>query len=342
MDRRPLGEVVEAIPFASGHVLFRNDTGAVSFCGDGSWRTQSYQVGVDDRIYVEPECPGVTSGAVASADLLVWFGGGPVRIRCFDDMYARWLRAVFTCVREFDSRDVAGEAAIYAACDGWWVSASGFRDEYFDSLAAAHWHLIRTLWRVCHPGDDWLALLHASAVAIGEQPIILAGTSGAGKSSLAAHLVSQGAPHLCDDIVPIDATRMALWSVPTRASVKDGSWAAMKKTWQSISVGDPHVFEREGVRYVEIRRLPGCAASFEKKPIVIFPLFEPQAATRCVAIDAVELLAGLGNTGTIYPDATGLLRRFLQWAENVDSFVINYSSATEASNEINGIVRGLS
>lgn len=41
---------------------------------------------------------------------------------------------------------------------------------------------------------------HASAVAIGDRALLCLGTSGAGKSSVALHLVGRGAVLLCDDV----------------------------------------------------------------------------------------------------------------------------------------------
>ncbi|MEN9577273.1 MAG: hypothetical protein RJA70_282 [Pseudomonadota bacterium] len=50
-------------------------------------------------------------------------------------------------------------------------------------------------------------VLHASAVALGGQAIAIAGQSGAGKSSLAAALCTQGAALITDDTLRIELTR---------------------------------------------------------------------------------------------------------------------------------------
>ncbi|UVO55778.1 hypothetical protein [Sphingomonas sp. SUN039] len=48
--------------------------------------------------------------------------------------------------------------------------------------------------------------LHASAVVIDGQAIAFAGTSGAGKSTIALHLNRRGHPLLCDDICAVDTS----------------------------------------------------------------------------------------------------------------------------------------
>lgn len=49
-----------------------------------------------------------------------------------------------------------------------------------------------------------LELLHASAVVLGDRAVAFVGESGAGKSSIVAHLVAQGAGFLADDVLAIE------------------------------------------------------------------------------------------------------------------------------------------
>lgn len=46
--------------------------------------------------------------------------------------------------------------------------------------------------------------LHASAVVVGGRAVVLLGTSGAGKTSVALHLAAHGAPFLTDDVAAIE------------------------------------------------------------------------------------------------------------------------------------------
>ena len=56
--------------------------------------------------------------------------------------------------------------------------------------------------------------LHASAIVVGDQVIILLGAAGAGKSTTAAAFAQQGLPVLTDDIVALDDRRDRFWVQP--------------------------------------------------------------------------------------------------------------------------------
>ena len=47
------------------------------------------------------------------------------------------------------------------------------------------------------------SVMHAASVEVGDEAILLAGISTAGKSTLTAALVAEGAPFLCDDLSPL-------------------------------------------------------------------------------------------------------------------------------------------
>lgn len=59
-----------------------------------------------------------------------------------------------------------------------------------------------------------LLVLHGNAVRIGDRCMVCVGTSGAGKSSLAAGFFRRGHALLADDVVPVDADGRALPGIP--------------------------------------------------------------------------------------------------------------------------------
>ncbi|WP_025897436.1 HPr kinase/phosphorylase [Sneathiella glossodoripedis] len=54
--------------------------------------------------------------------------------------------------------------------------------------------------------------IHASAVAIQNQAILLRGPSGAGKSDLALRLIGEGATLICDDYVELEILGGQVWA----------------------------------------------------------------------------------------------------------------------------------
>ena len=61
----------------------------------------------------------------------------------------------------------------------------------------------RRFAEISHATADWLAVLHAAAVADARGAIVLPGPNGAGKSTLTAALVARGFAYFSDDCVPI-------------------------------------------------------------------------------------------------------------------------------------------
>ena len=68
----------------------------------------------------------------------------------------------------------------------------------------------RRFAELSHGTDDWLAVLHAAAVADARGAIVLPGPNGTGKSTLTAALVARGFAYLSDDCVPIDGRGLVM------------------------------------------------------------------------------------------------------------------------------------
>jgi hypothetical protein len=74
-----------------------------------------------------------------------------------------------------------------------------------------------------------LSLLHASAVAFGGRALAFSAPSGTGKTSVAAHLVAQGASFLTDDALALEPAPGGLLAHPGAgmASIDEAEWQAM-------------------------------------------------------------------------------------------------------------------
>ena len=86
-----------------------------------------------------------------------------------------------------------GRCVIVQPRDG--VDETRVRTNIIGTLQAVLWH------------QRGLLPLHASAIAIGNRTVLIAGQSGDGKSVLAAALTQLGQPLLCDDLAVIDTAQ---------------------------------------------------------------------------------------------------------------------------------------
>ena len=91
--------------------------------------------------------------------------------------------------------------------------------------------LTRRFAEISHARADWLAVLHAAAVADVRGALVLPGENGAGKSTLTAALVARGLGYLSDDCVPIDGRGLVL-PVPFALCHKDRSGPRLRLTYE--------------------------------------------------------------------------------------------------------------
>jgi hypothetical protein len=135
--------------------------------------------------------------------------------------------------------------------------------------------------------------LHASAVEMDGQAVIFSGTSGAGKSTMALHLVKRGHRLLCDDICAVDFSTGTprLW--PGLVNLK---------LWRSSldTVGADHAALRQVLPSIDKYKLPvEQAAEYRAVPIGGVFLLERdnEAAPSIIGLSGADGVAAiLSNT----------------------------------------------
>lgn len=134
---------------------------------------------------------------------------------------------VYACEDASYLVDAPGHGRYHVAPDGSEVRCA------VDGLAPEYWQ--RALLGQVMPLAATLAgmeLIHASAAALGGRAYAFSGRSGAGKSSICAHLVGLGATPLTDDVLALEAsdTGLTAHAGPRRANVFDYELASMSAT----------------------------------------------------------------------------------------------------------------
>ncbi|CAN7701581.1 transporter [Rhizobium rhizogenes] len=88
---------------------------------------------------------------------------------------------------------------------------------------------------------DFMLALHAALLRFGDSQLLIAGASGAGKTTLALALASEeGCEMLADDIVIIDETDR-LRGIPFPIAVKDGSWPLLQDFYPKLAALPIHI-----------------------------------------------------------------------------------------------------
>lgn len=139
---------------------------------------------------------------------------------------------------------------------------------------------ITTAFAEAHVGLVWL---HAAAVARGDRAVVIAGPAGAGKSSLAAGLVTRDWLLVADDAVAIDVAHHHALPLPFNPEVRvtprgDQDWRAF-------------LAQRKALIAVDAARVRSAPAAIDA---VVFPTYERGLRAPHVApLDPVSAAKGL-------------------------------------------------
>jgi hypothetical protein len=152
-----------------------------------------------------------------------------------------------------------------------------------------------------------LVALHAAGVAIGDAVVALPAGPGAGKSTLAAQLVAEGAGYLTDEVLGVAPGSLAVAGYPKRLTLERGSWPLFPQLDRVASGATHDGLDPARVRWVDARDLHPAALDWRGRALrlglVVVPQFRPGAtveAGRLLAVDAiVELLTDCFNLGVM-------------------------------------------
>lgn len=193
-------------------------------------------------------------------------------------------------------------------------------------------YVLQQLLLELHGDAGVAAVLHASAVSIGERALLIAGRSGAGKSTLTVALVAAGASYLSDDLLPLAADGRHVLPFPLALSVKSGSWelvgALLPKLWQA---------REHRVRDLRVRYLPMTAPETIRRAVpvgaIVVPSYEPGAATELVPLSPEETFALLIDSGSEIVGAPPSVRPLARLVDTVPGFRLAFGDVGDAARQ---------
>ncbi|MDQ3915607.1 MAG: hypothetical protein M3323_09820 [Actinomycetota bacterium] len=175
--------------------------------------------------------------------------------------------------------------------------------------------------------------LHAAAVALDGRLLLLAGPSGAGKTTLTLGLLRAGWTYFSDDVAPVDRATAAILPFPKPLGVKD-----------------PALFDGLASAYagLDLPRPPKAflvpASTFpvgrEALPasVLVFPAFRPGAAPSAAPLTAAKATAlATPFVRRLDPEVLGLLNRV---CGGCDCFDLVYGSTAGGIEAVTSLVGG--
>lgn len=176
--------------------------------------------------------------------------------------------------------------------------------------------------------DQRLLVLHAAGVSRAGRGLLLIGSGGAGKTTLAAALNASGWELLSDDVIPVTPEGYLL-GLGLSLCLKAGSWPVLAP-WLPDLDRAPLV-ERAGqsVRFPPppgpINRGPLLTAAF------VFPRYCPDRQPALEPLDPVQVLRGLIEAESVIPDLTqDKLLALTRWIASAPGFALTYPALDHA------------
>lgn len=179
--------------------------------------------------------------------------------------------------------------------------------------------------------DDWMAVIHASAVTNGKKAIVFTASPGSGKSTIAALLQQQGYELLSDDFVPVEGSSKNAFPFPAAMSVKPGAKQMLSAQYPSLSNNEKEhrTHNQKTVSYLifsnEVSPVPVEEVIFIKyNPDVDFELEELTQAK------ALKMLLEETWTHSSQKNASS----FLDWFIGLKCYKLTYSDNEKAISRI--------
>jgi hypothetical protein len=182
--------------------------------------------------------------------------------------------------------------------------------------------------------DDWMAIIHASAVTNGAKTIVFAAAPGKGKSTIAALLHRHGYRLVSDDFVPIESESLNAYPFQIALSVKEGSRELLSGLYSELreeSVLQLSMTNKK-VQYlsIEVESVPAPVHE------VVFINYNASVDFKMNKLEKAEALRMLLDE-TWTSSTSKNAGRFLDWYEGINCYQLTYSNTEKALNAVSGL-----
>lgn len=173
--------------------------------------------------------------------------------------------------------------------------------------------------------------LHAAAIALGGEGILMAACGGSGKTTLTAYLIAHGYELINDDSVHLSAEPIHIVPIPVAMSIKAGSWDILAQWY-------PYLLQQKiyGTPDFEQRYLPPTDEQVACEPVpckaVCFPRFSAGVSTQFKRVDRPTALTKLIESGCYLskPVQASQVDLLVRWVQSLEFYVLEFSSVHDA------------
>jgi hypothetical protein len=190
------------------------------------------------------------------------------------------------------------------------------------------------------------AILHAAAVETGGKVVMFAGVPGAGKSTLAAYLVSQGAKLVSDDLMGLSQDGLSVSSFAAKSNLKQGSWAALEPFIEGLSGVAPRQIMRLGqkteTKFIDLM-VSEADLAWRRVALVLHVAWQDRGACVAERLPPEEHFERLFLSGsTIRKGEEVSPAAMVRFANECPAYELRYSRLPDAGRQIMHLLEGAS
>jgi len=275
--------------------------------------------------------PAVANFEVLDIPVLVEFPPGASGSLCLD------------CFRSCPPSTRPAEAHVSARREknGWAIAINGHQllaalEE--EQLGLGYLHATRTL---LYAESRYDVAFHAAMVADDTCGLLLCAPREAGKSTLAAYMVSLGLNFVTDEPALLDLDTGCVSSLCLPASLKEPSWTILRDGWPNLEESPIHR-RSDGTR-IRLVHPPRAKFSAGARQLshILFPQYRPGATALARRLSPLEALNRLNRGGMILTHQLPLNKfdAFLKMACALPAYALEYASLSEAASLIGALTK---
>ncbi len=186
--------------------------------------------------------------------------------------------------------------------------------------------------------NDWLSIVHASALTDGNQTLLLSSASGSGKSFMAALLQTRGLQVVSDDFVPIDAKTRKAHPFPAAISVKESAFSLLSSYYSNLNDSNYNTYELSPrtIKYLHPKtsNLPETDAMKVKN--IIFIHYNPELQCKFNRISTLEALKLFHEQAWVSRNPKHA-KTFINWFVKLRCFNLEYGDSEKGIEKIVGV-----
>ncbi|MCX6240035.1 MAG: hypothetical protein NTY07_21235, partial [Bacteroidia bacterium] len=189
--------------------------------------------------------------------------------------------------------------------------------------------------------DDWMTILHGSAITDGSSTILFTAACGGGKSTIAALLQAHGLHVVSDDMVPVAAKTGRIYPFPSALSVKDGAIPVLLPWYPELEKTQIFNYPASDkqVRYLPYNQFPPQKKLINKAKALVFINFDPSVDIRLEKMSKLDAIKLFNNEAWVSSTPENA-RHYINWFIKLPCYRMTYSDNMKAVQTIMQIFQG--